>query len=153
MPTWRWWQAERCFPDSLQLYRHKGWLLRPETSDQSDDSTGCEWLTPWPTQFNIILKVQPPKFELWQSFPDTLPDVDCRLCRYSKYANFPSCSESDWATRYWRNYTQENWQKLKKELIFSQLEDIKKAWDPTNTFHHCQVSRISDHTRKRSWRS
>merc|ERR1719474_2608470 len=33
---------------------------------------------------------------------------------YSKYANFPSCSESDWATRYWRNYTQ--------------LEDIKRTW-------------------------
>ena len=28
------------------------------------------------------------------------------ILRYSKYANFPSCSESDWATRYWRNYTQ-----------------------------------------------
>merc|ERR1711892_146277 len=43
---------------------------------------------------------------------------------YSKYANFPSCSESDWATRYWRNYTQ--------------LLDIKNTWDPTNQFHHCQ---------------
>jgi len=43
---------------------------------------------------------------------------------YSKYANFPSCSESDWATRYWRNYTQ--------------LLDIKNTWDPSNQFHHCQ---------------
>jgi len=43
---------------------------------------------------------------------------------YSKYANFPSCSESDWATRYWRNYTQ--------------LLDIKNTWDPTDQFHHCQ---------------
>ena len=43
---------------------------------------------------------------------------------YSKYANFPSCSESDWAVRYWRNYTQ--------------LLDIKTTWDPANQFHHCQ---------------
>merc|ERR1711970_364932 len=43
---------------------------------------------------------------------------------YSKYVNFPSCSESDWATRYWRNYTQ--------------LLDIKAVWDPSNQFHHCQ---------------
>merc|ERR1711892_1075893 len=43
---------------------------------------------------------------------------------YSKYANFPSCSESDWATRYWRNYTQ--------------LLDIKSTWDPANQFNHCQ---------------
>ena len=32
--------------------------------------------------------------------------------------------ESDWATRYWRNYTQ--------------LLDIKAVWDPSNQFHHCQ---------------
>ena len=24
-------------------------------------------------------------------------------------------------------------------ILSSQLEDIKKTWDPTNTFHHCQV--------------
>jgi len=51
---------------------------------------------------------------------------------YSKYANFPSCSESDWATRYWRNYTQ--------------LEDIKARWDPTNTFHHCQSVGSTDNS-------
>jgi len=51
---------------------------------------------------------------------------------YSKYANFPSCSESDWASRYWRNYTQ--------------LEDIKKTWDPTNTFHHCQSVGSTDNS-------
>merc|ERR1711936_1248104 len=55
---------------------------------------------------------------------------------YSKYANFPSCSESDWASRYWRNYTQ--------------LEDIKKTWDPTNTFHHCQSVGSTD-TPARNW--
>ena len=42
---------------------------------------------------------------------------------YSKYANFPSCSESDWGPRYWANYPQ--------------LETIKRYWDPDNTFHHC----------------
>merc|ERR1719394_1812660 len=51
---------------------------------------------------------------------------------YSKYANFPSCSESDWATRYWRNYTQ--------------LEDIKRTWDPTNKFHHCQSVGSTDNS-------
>jgi len=51
---------------------------------------------------------------------------------YSKYANFPSCSETDWATRYWRNYTQ--------------LLDIKNTWDPSNTFHHCQSVGSTDNT-------
>merc|ERR1719318_795006 len=44
---------------------------------------------------------------------------------YSKYANFPSCSASDWATRYWGQ-------------SFSQLQEIKEEWDPCNTFNHCQ---------------
>jgi hypothetical protein len=51
---------------------------------------------------------------------------------YSKYANFPSCSESDWATRYWRNYTQ--------------LLDIKNTWDPANQFHHCQSVGSTDNS-------
>lgn len=51
---------------------------------------------------------------------------------YSKYANFPSCSESDWATRYWRNYTQ--------------LLDIKSTWDPSNTFNHCQSVGSTDNS-------
>lgn len=51
---------------------------------------------------------------------------------YSKYANFPSCSEADWAERYWRNY--------------SQLLDIKKNWDPSNTFHHCQSVGSTDNS-------
>merc|ERR1712098_441909 len=42
---------------------------------------------------------------------------------YSKYANFPSCSESDWGERYWENY--------------SQLQTIKNTWDPNNVFNHC----------------
>jgi len=44
---------------------------------------------------------------------------------YSKYANFPSCSASDWATRYWGQ-------------SFSQLQEIKEEWDPCNIFNHCQ---------------
>jgi len=44
---------------------------------------------------------------------------------YSKYANFPSCSSSDWSTRYWGQ-------------SFSQLQEIKEEWDPCNIFNHCQ---------------
>merc|ERR1712110_11103 len=44
---------------------------------------------------------------------------------YSKYANFPSCSSSDWASRYWGQ-------------SFSQLQEIKDEWDPCNIFNHCQ---------------
>jgi len=42
---------------------------------------------------------------------------------YSKYANFPSCSESDWGERYWENY--------------SKLQTMKNTWDPNNVFNHC----------------
>merc|ERR1711910_298739 len=46
---------------------------------------------------------------------------------YSKYANFPSCSSSDWASRYWGQ-------------SFSQLQEIKDEWDPGNIFDHLSAS-------------
>ena len=49
-----------------------------------------------------------------------------------KYANFPSCSGSDWGTRYWDHY--------------SRLEKVKKYWDPANTFHHCHSVGSSNNT-------
>jgi len=51
---------------------------------------------------------------------------------YSKYANFPSCSESDWGVRYWDNY--------------SQLQTIKRTWDPRNVFNHCHSVGSTDNT-------
>jgi len=51
---------------------------------------------------------------------------------YSKYANFPSCSESDWGPRYWENY--------------GLLQNVKKYWDPANTFHHCHSVGSTDNT-------
>ena len=51
---------------------------------------------------------------------------------YSKYANFPSCSESDWGVRYWADY--------------DQLQTIKQTWDPDNTFHHCHSVGSTDNT-------
>jgi len=49
---------------------------------------------------------------------------------YTKYANFPSCSSSDWASRYWGSSS-------------GRLEAIKEEWDPCNTFkwdHHLITS-------------
>jgi len=51
---------------------------------------------------------------------------------YSKYANFPSCSESDWGERYWENY--------------SQLKTMKTYWDPANVFNHCHSVGSTDNT-------
>ena len=49
-----------------------------------------------------------------------------------KYANFPSCSESDWGPRYWNDY--------------ARLQNVKKYWDPANTFNHCHSVGSSNNT-------
>lgn len=63
-------------------------------------------------------------------------EIESNLARagagYSKYANFPSCSESDWGVRYWENY--------------SQLQTIKRTWDPRNVFNHCHSVGSTDNT-------
>ena len=44
---------------------------------------------------------------------------------YTKYVNFPSCSNPSWAEKYWGSGV-------------STLETIKTEWDPDNLFNHCQ---------------
>lgn len=60
---------------------------------------------------------------------DIKKDVESSLAAsgssYSKYINFPSCSEADWAERYWGSN-------------LPRLEAIKQYWDPSNVFNHCQ---------------
>ena len=51
--------------------------------------------------------------------------LDSSGAAYSKFLNFPSCSQPDWAELYWGSHLQ-------------QLEDIKARVDPTNVFNHCQ---------------
>ena len=40
--------------------------------------------------------------------------------------------ESDWGVRYWENY--------------SQLQTIKRTWDPRNVFNHCHSVGSTDNT-------
>jgi hypothetical protein len=44
---------------------------------------------------------------------------------YTKYVNFPSCSNPNWAEKYWGDSV-------------SDLQTIKSEWDPDNLFNHCQ---------------
>ena len=44
---------------------------------------------------------------------------------YTKYVNFPSCSNPNWAEKYWGD-------------VVSTLQTIKSEWDPDNLFNHCQ---------------
>ena len=44
---------------------------------------------------------------------------------YTKYVNFPSCSNPSWAEKYWGEGV-------------STLQTIKSEWDPDNLFNHCQ---------------
>ena len=52
------------------------------------------------------------------------PSTNFYYFRYSKYANFPSCSETDWATRYWRNYTQVTSTHSKCGFYFAVMDSV-----------------------------
>jgi len=95
-------------------------------SQQSPISTNTELEAPHTLDTNIVCMFTKDTADCPNVIKRVKSQIETNLAgkSYSKYANFPSCSESDWATRYWRNYTQ--------------LLDIKAVWDPSNQFHHCQ---------------
>jgi len=95
-------------------------------SEQSPISTNTELEHPNVLDTNIVCMFTKADANCPNIIKRVKSQIETNLAgkTYSKYANFPSCSESDWATRYWRNYTQ--------------LLDIKSTWDPNNQFHHCQ---------------
>merc|ERR1712123_77581 len=105
-------------------YRNRQRQTAP--SQSSPISTNTELENPHVLDTNIVCMFTKANADCPNLIKRVKSQIETNLAgkSYSKYANFPSCSESDWATRYWRNYTQ--------------LLDIKATWDPANQFNHCQ---------------
>ena len=105
-------------------------------SQESPISTNTELEAPHVLDTNIVCMFTKATADCPNVIKRVKSQIETNLAgkSYSKYANFPSCSgskddqylkitlftsaESDWSTRYWRNYTQ--------------LLDIKAVWDPSN---------------------